>query len=69
MKRIGEKLQLLRQQHNLTTRQLSEQLEISHVQVSRIETGSRKPSADLILKIALFFDVSIDKLMRDDYEL
>ncbi len=69
MKKIGEKLRTLRQRHGLTTRELAEHLKVSHVQISRIETGTRKPSADLILEIALFFNISTDQLMRDDLEL
>lgn len=69
MKRLGEKLHILRQRHNLTTRELGEQLGVSYVQISRIETSARKPSADLILKIALFFNIPADQLMRDDVEL
>lgn len=69
MNRIGEKLRTLRQQRGLTTRELAEHLKISYVQISRIETGARKPSADLILELALFFNVSTDQLMRDDLEL
>jgi len=69
VKRLGEKLHILRQRHELTTRELGEQLDVSHVQINRIENGRRSPSAELILKIALFFNVSTDQLMRDDLEL
>lgn len=69
MKRLGEKLHILRQRHNLTTRELGEQLNVSYVQISRIETGARKPSADLILRMALFFNIPADQLMRDEVEL
>lgn len=69
VKRLGEKLHILRQRHNLTTRELGEQLGVSYVQISRIENGVRKPSADLILKISLFFNVPVDQLMRDDLEV
>ncbi len=41
----------------------------SHSHIAKIETGQSKPSADLILKIAIFFNVSIDQLMRDELEL
>ena len=69
VKRLGEKLHILRQRHGLTTRELAAQLGVSYVQISRIETGVRKPSADLILKIALFFNIPVDQLMRDDLEI
>jgi transcriptional regulator with XRE-family HTH domain len=37
--------------------------------VARIERGEKTPSADVILKIAELFQVSLDQLMRDDLEL
>lgn len=69
MKRIGEKLYMLRQRHGLTTRRLADELQTSHTQISRIENGLRQPSADLILRISQFFNVSLDQLMRDDLDL
>jgi transcriptional regulator with XRE-family HTH domain len=69
MERIGEKLKALRLQHSLTTRQLAQALQISQAQISRIENGLRQPSGDLIVKIADFFNVSLDILMRDELEL
>lgn len=69
MKRIGEKLYTLRQRHGLTTRELARALQTSHTQISRIENGLRQPSADLVVKMADFFNVSLDKLMRDELDL
>ena len=69
MERIGEKLKALRLQHGLTTRQLAKALQTSQAQISRIENGLRQPSGDLIVKIADFFNVSLDTLMRDDLAL
>lgn len=69
MKRIGEKLHTLRQRGGLTTRELAQALQTSHTQISRIENGLRQPSADLVVRIADFFDVSLDKLMRDELDL
>ena len=69
MNQIGEKVKTLRLRHCLTTRQLATALEVSQAQISRIENGLRQPSGDLIIKMADFFDVSLDKLMRDDLEL
>ena len=69
MERIGEKLKLLRLRQGLTTRQLADHLGTTNSQISRIENGLRKPSADLIVKMADFFDVSLDELMRDQLDL
>lgn len=69
MERIGEKLKTLRLQHDLTTRQLAEHLGTTNSQISRIENGLRQPSGDVLVKMADFFDVPLDKLMRDELGL
>ncbi|MDM8520450.1 helix-turn-helix transcriptional regulator [Anaerolineales bacterium HSG6] len=70
MQRFGEKLRTLRQQHGLTMRELASELEFSsHSYVGRIETGTAKPSIELVVQVAQFFNVSFDQLMNDDIEL
>lgn len=69
MERIGEKLKFLRLQYGLTTRQLAEHLKTTNSQISRIENGLRQPSGDFLIKVADFFNVSLDQLMRDDLDL
>ncbi len=70
MERFGQKVRSLRQQYGLSVRQLAAKLEMnSHSHIAKIEISQSKPSADLILKIARFFDVSIDQLMKDELEL
>ena len=70
MQRFGEKLRTLRQRRGLSVRQLAAQLDISaHSHIAKIETGQSRPSADLILKIARFFEVPIDVLMKDELDL
>ena len=69
MERIGEKLKTLRLRHGLTTRQLADYLQTTNSQISRIENGLRQPSGDLIVKISDFFNVPLDKLMRDELDL
>lgn len=69
MKRFGEKLRTLRLRQGYTTRQLADMLEVSHTHVIGIENGKRGVSTDLVLRIADLFDVTIDRLMRDELEL
>lgn len=69
MKKFGEKLRSLRQQHGLTTRQLGKMLGVGHSFIIKMEKGDRVPNAAMILKIADVFGVCIDKLMRDELEL
>lgn len=60
---IGDRIHDLRKKRKLTQEQLSEKLEISTVYLSLIENGTRKCSLDLIIRIATFFDVSLDYLV------
>lgn len=69
MKRIGEKIRTLRERHGLSVTKLAELLGVGHGHISRIESGLKRPSSDLILKLADLFEVSTDQLMRDEREV
>lgn len=70
MKRFGEKLKVLRTRHNLSLRQLAAALGLAtHSHLDRIEHGENSPSPELILRIADYFDVSLESLMRDELNL
>jgi transcriptional regulator with XRE-family HTH domain len=53
----------------LSYRRLAAELGVAHSHIAGIEAGAHKPSADLVLKIARFFQVSADQLMDDKLEL
>jgi transcriptional regulator with XRE-family HTH domain len=70
MQRFGEKLRTLRTQHGMTLRELARALGYStHSYITEVETGRRIPKVDFVLKIANFFNVSTDQLVRDDLEI
>ena len=69
MKRIGEKLHILRERERLTMRKLAKILGTNHGHISRIESGAKRPSSDLILRIARYFKVTTDQLMMDELEV
>lgn len=70
MQRFGEKLRALRDKRGVSLRELAGELGFSsHAHLGRIEKGEKTPSAELTLKIADYFGVSIDDLMRDKREL
>jgi len=70
MKRFGEKLRRLRQKNGLTTRSLAAVLEIkSHSHIADMESGRSFPSVELLLKLADFFQVTTDQLLRDELEV
>ena len=70
MQQFGEKVRTLRKKQGLSLRKLASMLGLAtHSHLDRIEKGENKPSADLILTIAIFFGVTTDQLMRDELEL
>jgi transcriptional regulator with XRE-family HTH domain len=44
-------------------------LGVSHTHILRMEKGEKGPSANLVLKMSQLFNVSADRLLRDDLEL
>ena len=59
---IGKILKELRQSFGLTQEELAKRLDISRVNYTRYETDKVKPDYDTIVKIADFFDVSLDDI-------
>jgi len=70
LQRFGEKLRTLREREGLSLRKLATDLGFkAHVYLAQIEYGNKKPSAALILKVADYFHVPLEQLMRDELEL
>ena len=70
MRRFGEKLRALRSNKQMTLKELAYALGLTaHGYISEIEAGKKKPTADFVLKVARYFKVSIDELMKDELEI
>jgi len=70
MQRFGEKLRTLRTRQGMTLRELAAQLGYNaHVYLSLVETGKKKPSLELVMKVAKLFNVSADRLLDDALEV
>ncbi|MBV7329234.1 helix-turn-helix domain-containing protein [Chloroflexi bacterium TSY] len=70
MKRFGEKLRRLRQEQSLTVRQLASLMNMkSHSHITDMENGRSLPSVELLVKLADFFQVTTDQLLRDELEI
>lgn len=70
MQTFGEKLRILRNQHDMTMKELAKALNISaHSYVSKLENGEKKPSVDMAIKISRIFGVSLDLLLKDEIEI
>jgi transcriptional regulator with XRE-family HTH domain len=68
MKRFNSKetvarIRELRTVHGLTQEQLSEMIGYNRSHISRVECGASSCSLDLLIKLAEFFDVSLDYLI------
>lgn len=67
MQRFGEKIRRLRQRDSMTLQQLSELLGYSdHTHLSRIESGRKKPSTELVIQLSRVFSVTTDDLLFDE---
>jgi transcriptional regulator with XRE-family HTH domain len=60
---FGERLKKLRNDKQLTGEELGKILNVTKVAVSNWESGNRTPDADMLIKLADFFDVSLDYLL------
>ena len=59
---LGKKLKELRTSSNLTQEEFSKQLNISRVNYTRYENGKVRPDFETVIKIADFYDISLDEL-------
>ena len=62
---FAEKIKSLRQNKGLTQSQLAKELNISSGAIAMWETDKRIPDAHMLVKIADYFGVSVDCLIRD----
>ncbi len=69
MKRFGEKLRVLREQRELSLKQLGDQLGVNKTYVWEMEKGKKIPNIAMLNKICDVFNVRCDKLIRDEIEL
>jgi DNA-binding XRE family transcriptional regulator len=54
----------------MSLRQLANELGFSsHGYVGDLESGRKKPSLEVALKVARLFDVSVDSLVKDEVEV
>ncbi|SNY19209.1 DNA-binding transcriptional regulator, XRE-family HTH domain [Orenia metallireducens] len=61
--KLSEKLKKLRKEKEITQAELAEVLDVSTSMVGMYETNSRNPSYEILIKIADYFDVSVDYLL------
>lgn len=70
MNKISERLRVLRVDNGKTKEELAIYLGITVAAYSRYETGTRLPDIDSLIKLAIFYNVTLDSLLgRDDIEM
>ena len=60
---LGSKIKNIRYNHNISQEELAKILEINRNNLSRIETNKSLPTAEILAKLALTFNISIDSLL------
>lgn len=60
---IGDKLRMLRKSHNLTMKDFGAIFSLAESTISGYENSTRNPDIDTLIKIADFFNVSLDWLL------
>ena len=59
-----ERIRNLREDHDLTQQQVADAIGITQRKYSYVETGQQQLTADILIKLADFYDVSIDYILR-----
>lgn len=60
---LGRKIKQLREREGIQQKDFASKIGVSNVVLSRYESDERKPDYDTLLKIADYFEVSIDFLL------
>src|SRR5664280_2413450 len=63
--RVGPRLRSVREQHHTTLAQLSQASGVSVSTLSRLESGGRKPTLELLLRLARAHDMPVDELLTE----
>ncbi|WP_144456885.1 helix-turn-helix domain-containing protein [Bacillus pumilus] len=70
---FGKRITTLRKKAGLTQEELAKKLNVTRSALSQYELGTREPNYDLLLKIADFFEVTVDYLIgrsdNPDYKI
>lgn len=60
---FGQHLRNIRQSHNYTQKHIAEAIKITERNYQRYETDNQRPSFDMLIALADYFDVSLDYLV------
>lgn len=60
---IQERLVSLRKSNKVTQKALADAIDVSEITIQRYEYGMRKPTIEILIALADYFNVSIDYLV------
>ncbi len=67
VRNFGSKLRALRKEKGLSLWALAEEFGYqTHSYINEVELGRKEPTVELVLKVARFFDVTTDELLKDE---
>ncbi|MDK2808784.1 MAG: hypothetical protein PWP24_1521 [Clostridiales bacterium] len=64
---FGQKLKVLRKEHNYSQEEVAQRLDVSRQAVSKWESDRGIPEIDKLVQISTMFGVTLDYLMKTDY--
>ena len=65
IRKTGKRIKEIRESKHMRQKHLAEKLEISDKYLSAVERGIRKPSIELIVRIANVFEIGTDDILCD----
>lgn len=66
---LSEKITIIRKINNMTQEQFAEKVSVSRQAVSKWENGDSMPDVQILIKIADYYNITLDQLVRDEYDL
>ncbi|KAF5065723.1 helix-turn-helix protein [anaerobic digester metagenome] len=66
---LNEKISMIRKMNNLTQESFAGELAVSRQAVSKWEKGDSVPDVQMITKIADNYNITLDQLIRNEYDL
>ena len=61
---LSLKLYRLRKEHNLTSEELADKLDLNPRTIRHYEAGTKRPSLETLFKICTFYEITIDELIK-----
>ena len=66
---LNEKISIIRKMNSLTQEEFAEELGVSRQAISKWENGSSIPDVNMLLRVADYYNLTLDQLVRDDFDL